>query len=54
MTSTSHWFPEARYGLLARGEWVLNREAIPVAEYKKLADRFTAEKFDAGELHDLK
>ena len=31
MTSTSHWFPEARYGLfihyglyslLARGEWV--------------------------------
>ncbi|MFZ4695156.1 MAG: alpha-L-fucosidase [Verrucomicrobiia bacterium] len=62
MTSPSHWFPEARYGLfihyglyslLARGEWVMNKEAIPFAEYKKLADRFTAEKFDAAAICDL-
>lgn len=62
MNSHSRWFPEARYGLfihyglyslLARGEWVMNREAIPVAEYKKLADRFTAEKFDAAAICDL-
>ncbi len=50
------WFREARYGLflhyglyslLGRHEWVQLRETIPVAEYAKLADQFTAEKFDA-------
>lgn len=50
------WFREAEYGLflhyglyslLERHEWVQEREKIPVAEYAKLADRFTAEKFDA-------
>ena len=49
------WFREARFGmfihwglysLLGRGEWVMNREQIPGAEYRKLADRFTAEHYD--------
>ena len=44
------WFAEARYGLflhygvyslLARGEWVMLQEAIPLAEYSKLKDRFS-------------
>ncbi len=56
------WLREARlgmfchwglYSLLGRGEWVMNREQIPPAEYEKLADRFTAENFDAGRLADL-
>ena len=56
------WFPAARYGLfihyglyslLERGEWVWNREEIPSAEYTALADRFTAEHFDAGSLCDM-
>lgn len=50
------WFTNCRYGLfihyglfslLERGEWVWNREQIPVEEYRTLADRFTAESFDA-------
>ena len=53
------WFAEARYGLflhyglyslLERHEWVQFREKIPVREYAKLADRFTAEHFDAGRI----
>lgn len=53
------WFVNARYGLfihyglyslLERGEWVLNREAIPRDEYKKLADSFTAENFDIDDI----
>jgi alpha-L-fucosidase len=49
------WFKEARYGLfihyglyslLERGEWVLNREHIPVEEYKKLASQFMADQLD--------
>ena len=55
MAADMTWFREARYGLfihyglyslLERGEWVLNRERIPIVEYRKLADRFTAEKLD--------
>ncbi len=41
------------YSLLGRGEWAWNREEIPVAEYGLLADRFTAEKFDANALCDF-
>jgi alpha-L-fucosidase len=41
------------YSLLGRGEWAWNREEIPAADYGALADRFTAEKFDANELCDL-
>lgn len=56
------WFKEARYGLfvhyglyslLERGEWVWNREEIPFDQYTKLADKFTAEKFDAYAFCDL-
>jgi alpha-L-fucosidase len=41
------------YSLLGRHEWVMNREQIPPAEYRKLADRFTAKAFDAEALCDL-
>ncbi len=56
------WFENARYGmfvhyglysLVGRGEWLMNREEIPPEEYAKLADKFTAEKFDAESLCDL-
>jgi len=56
------WFVNSRYGLfihyglyslLGRGEWVLNREQIPLNEYRQLADRFTCEKFDAEAICDL-
>jgi alpha-L-fucosidase len=56
------WFSDARYGmfvhyglysLLARGEWVMNRERISRDEYAKLAGEFTAEHFDADALCDL-
>ena len=56
------WFREAKFGLflhyglyslLGRHEWVQLRENIPVAEYAKLKDRFTAEKFDADFITDL-
>jgi alpha-L-fucosidase len=50
------WFNEARYGLFihwgpysvaARGEWVMNRERIPLNEYRtKYAENFKAEKYD--------
>jgi len=41
------------YSLLGRGEWVLNREEIPVEEYRGLARQFTAEKFDAEAICEL-
>jgi len=53
------WFRDARYGLfihyglyslLGRGEWVLNKEEIPVADYMRLQAAFTAENLDFGEL----
>lgn len=56
------WFRDARFGLfmhyglyslLGRGEWVLYREAIPLAEYEKLKGQFRAEKFDADFITDL-
>ena len=56
------WFREAKYGLfmhygvyslLGHGEWVQFREEIPVAEYEKLKDRFTAVDFDAEAIADL-
>ena len=61
-TYHEHWFENARYGmfvhygldsLLGRGEWVLNREQIPLEEYRQLPRRFTAEKFEAGVVCDL-
>ena len=56
------WFKEARFGLfmhyglyslLGRHEWVQYRETIPLAEYAKLKDQFTARKFDADFITDL-
>jgi alpha-L-fucosidase len=41
------------YSLLGRHEWVQLREKIPVAEYAKLKDQFTAEKFNADFITDL-
>ena len=50
-----NWFKDARYGLFihyglyslfGRGEWVLNREQIPIDQYKALAGSFTAENLD--------
>lgn len=56
------WWREATFGMFihyglysitGRHEWVMNRERIPVEEYALLADRFTAERFDARELARL-
>ena len=56
------WFRKAKFGLflhyglyslLSGHEWVQLRERIPVVEYAKLKDRFTAEKFDADFITDL-
>ena len=56
------WFRNARFGfqvhyglysLLGRGEWVQWMEKIPVGEYGKLKDQFTARKFDADFITDL-
>ena len=52
------WIHEAKFGLfihwglysqLARGEWVMFQEKIPVAEYAKLAESFNPVKFNAEE-----
>ena len=52
------WFLEARFGLfihwglysiLGRGEWVMFHEHIPVEEYRKLMEKFTAENYDPRE-----
>ncbi|MEA2012235.1 MAG: alpha-L-fucosidase [Verrucomicrobiota bacterium] len=55
-------YEELRYGMfihyglfsmLGRGEWVMNREEIPVEEYAKLADKFDPSKFDADAICDF-
>ena len=52
------WFREAKFGMFihwglyaipARGEWVMNRSKIPVAEYAKFAGQFNPVKFNADE-----
>ena len=52
------WFQDVRFGmfihwglysLLARGEWVMHNERIPVQEYEKLADQFNPIDFNAKE-----
>jgi len=56
------WFKEARFGLFmhyglysleGRHEWLQLREKIPVAEYAKLKERFTAAAFDADRITDV-
>ncbi|WP_372795820.1 alpha-L-fucosidase [Pontiella sp.] len=41
------------YSLLGCGEWVQLKDKIHVAEYAKLKDDFTAEKFDADYITDM-
>jgi alpha-L-fucosidase len=41
------------YSLIGSHEWLQLKELIPVAEYAKLSDRFTAEGFDAGAIVKL-
>ena len=55
----TEWFNEVRYGLFihwgaysvaGRGEWVLNRERVPKAEYhEKYVENFKAENFDPAD-----
>jgi alpha-L-fucosidase len=56
------WFREARFGLfmhyglysiLGRGEWVMLKERIPLAEYEKLKEQFQPSKYDADVITDL-
>ncbi|MFA6471211.1 MAG: alpha-L-fucosidase, partial [Candidatus Latescibacterota bacterium] len=52
------WFQDAKFGmfvhwgvycLLAKGEWVMNQDKIPVSEYEKLPPQFNPVKFDPDE-----
>jgi alpha-L-fucosidase len=56
------WFRDAKFGLfihyglyslLGRHEWVQLRGPVPLAEYAKLADRFTCKEFDADFITDM-
>lgn len=56
------WFEQAKYGLFmhyglysldGRGAWMQCFEKIPVAQYARLKDKFTAKKFDADFITDL-
>ena len=59
MQKRSKWFNEARYGLFihwgaysqaARGEWVMNRERIPLEEYRNCyVKQFKAEHYDPAD-----
>jgi alpha-L-fucosidase len=39
--------------MLGRGEWVLNRENLPIEEYKALADKFEPSEFNAEKIVKL-
>jgi alpha-L-fucosidase len=50
------WFQDAKFGLLihwgvysllGKGEWVMDRDKLPIGEYTKLPPRFDPTKFDA-------
>src|SRR5215467_886058 len=52
------WFQDARFGMfihwglysiLARGEWVMHNEKIPISEYEPLVQKFNPVKFNADE-----
>jgi alpha-L-fucosidase len=40
------FIPWGLYSILGCGEWVMNRENIPVAEYEKLAASFNPRHYD--------
>lgn len=51
------WWRDAKFGMFihwglyaipAKGEWYMNNEHVPVDEYRKLADRFNPQQFDAA------
>src|SRR5262249_4120318 len=55
-TAARQWFQDAKFGLfihwgiyslLAKGEWVMDRDQLPIREYAKLPPRFNPAKFDA-------
>jgi alpha-L-fucosidase len=61
-TANLHWFKDAQFGMfihyglysqLGKGEWVQLLDTIPLNEYAKLKDKFTASGFDAGFIVDL-
>ncbi|MGO1068854.1 alpha-L-fucosidase [Lysobacter sp. CA199] len=50
------WFDEARFGMFihwgvysvpGRGEWVMNNEKIPIAQYERFAEQFNPTGYDA-------
>ncbi|MFC1562792.1 alpha-L-fucosidase [candidate division KSB1 bacterium] len=52
------WFQDAKFGLfvhwgvyslLAKGEWIMNNDKIPVAEYEKLPPKFNPVNYDPDE-----
>jgi alpha-L-fucosidase len=52
------WFEDAKFGLfihwglyslLGKGEWVMERDKLPIAQYEKLAPQFNPTEFDADE-----
>jgi alpha-L-fucosidase len=52
------WFQDAKFGLfihwgvysvLGDGEWVMNQQRIPIADYEKLPAFFNPQRFDAAE-----
>jgi alpha-L-fucosidase len=60
--SSLEWFAQANWGLfihyglyslLGKGEWAQFHQKIPLAEYERLFDQFTAKRFDAEFLTDL-
>lgn len=63
MKASTSWFNQARYGMFihwgpysvaGRGEWVANRERIPLQEYtEKYVQNFRAEKYDPAEWVEL-
>jgi alpha-L-fucosidase len=57
-TQGINWFQDVRFGMfihwglysiIAKQEWVMHTDSIPVAEYEKLVPQFNPTKFDADE-----
>lgn len=57
-TRSVEWFRDARFGMFihwgvyslhGRGEWVMEKEGIPIREYENLPPRFNPTEFDARE-----
>ncbi len=62
LAASAKWFRDARYGmfihygiysLMEAGEWVLYSKKVPLKEYDKLVDQFTAKNFDPDKITDL-